>query len=181
MSQFNYSAYALAIKGLAELPDELLRSQEKYQSSMTAKRQQIEFSTKQQMDELEKAEHIAYQQFNDVACEYKVLFSIPVSRPALVPTPLSIKDAVAAQNVLAMRLKAVFDTTKQAAVEKKRQQIEAAKAEQRLQAARKVAEEEERRRQEEEEERQKEEAYRKELERANRSTFQKFIDFLTGQ
>lgn len=181
MSQFNYSAYAMAIKGLAELPDELLRTQEKYQSSMTVKRQQIESATKQQMGELENAERIAYQQFNDVACEYKVLFSIPVSRPALIPTPLSIKDAVAAQNALAMRLKSVFDTAKQAAVEKKRQQIEAEKAEQRLQAAHKAALEKERRRQEEEAERQREEAYRQELERANRSTFQKFIDFLTGQ
>lgn len=181
MSQFNYSAYAMAIKGLAELPDELIQAQEKYQSSIAAKRQQIESVTKQQIEELGKAEHVALQQFDDVACEYKVLFSVPVSRPTLVPSPLSIKDAVAAQNILAMRLKSTFDTVKQAAVEKKKQEIETAKAEQRRQAALKAAEEEKRRRQEEEEQRQKEEAYRKELERANRSTLQKFIDFLTGQ
>lgn len=181
MGQFNYSAYAMAIKGLTELPDELIRTQEKYQSSITAKRQQIESVTKRQIDELGKAERVAFQQFDDVAREYRVLFSVPVSRPTLVPSPLSIKDAVAAQNIYAMRLKSVFDTVKQEAVEKKKQQIEAAKAEQRRQAALKAAEEEQLRRQEEEAQRLKEEAYRKELERANRSTLQKLIDFLTGQ
>ena len=181
MSQFNYETYAEAIKGLALLPAELQQSQQKADALFLNQKKQIEATTKSQLDELEKTEKIAFQQFNDVACEYKVLFSVPVSRPRPVPTPLSLKDAVAAQNILALRLKSHFDKAKQAAVEKKRMQIEAEKAEQARQAALKAQEEENRRKQAEEAERQREEEYRRQLERENRSTFKKFIDFLTGQ
>lgn len=181
MSQFNYEAYAEAIRGLATLPTEMQQLQQRTESSFENQRQQIESVTKSQLDELEKAEKIAFQQFNDVACEYKVLFSVPVSRPKPIPTPLSLKDAMAAQNILALRLKSHFDKAKQVAVEKKRLQIEAEKAEQARQAALKAKAEEDRRRQAEDAERQREEEYRRQLERENRSTFKKFIDFLTGQ
>lgn len=181
MSQFNYDTYAEAIRGLAMLPTELQQIQQKAETSFLNQRKQVEAATKVQLDELEKTKKIAFQQFNDVACEYKVLFSVPVSRPQPVPTPLSLKDAVAAQNIVALRLKLHFDKAKQVAVEKKRLQIEAEKAEQARQAALKAQEEENRRKQAEEAERQREEEYRRQLERENRSTFKKFIDFLTGK
>ena len=124
MSQFNYETYAEAIKGLALLPAELQQSQQKAEALFLNQKKQIEATTKSQLDELEKTEKIAFQQFNDVACEYKVLFSVPVSRPRPVPTPLSLKDAVAAQNILALRLKSHFDKAKQAAVEKKQKELQ---------------------------------------------------------
>lgn len=181
MSRFNYEAYAESIRGLAILPAELQRLQQRTELSFVNQKQQLEAVTKSQLDELEKAEKIAFQQFNNVACEYKVLFSVPVSRPRPIPTPLSFKDAMAAQNILALRLKSHFDKAKQAAVEKKRIQIEVEKAEQARQAAFKAQEEENKRKQTEEAERQWEEEYCRQLERENRSTFKKFIDFLTGQ
>lgn len=181
MSQFNYETYAEAIKGLAMLPEELQQSQQKAEALFLNQKKQIEAATKSQLDELEKAEQIAFQQFDDIACEYKVLFSVPVSRPQPVPTPLSFKDAVAAQNILALQLKSYFDEAKQAAVEKKRIQIEAAKIKQACQAALKAQEEENRRKQAAEAERLQEEEYCRQLERENRSTFKKFIDFLMGQ
>ena len=181
MSKFNYAAYEDAIRGLAELPNEMLQSQQKMQANLQVNKQQIDAAVNKQLEELSKAENLALQQFDDVACEYKVLFSVPVSRPGLVPTPLSVSAALDKQNTLAKTMKVFFNAAKQAAVEKKRQQIEAAKAEQRRLAAIKAAEEEDRRRQEEEAERRREEEYLKELSRHNRSAIQKFFDFLTGQ
>lgn len=184
MSQFNYEIYAKAIKGLAALPKEVQQSQQKIETSFIAQKKQIETTTKSQLNELEKVEKIAFQQFNDIACEYKVLLSVPISRPRPVPTPLSLKDALAAQNILALQLKSYFDEVKQAALKKKRIQIEAAKIEQARQAALKAQEEENRQKQAEEAERQREEEYRRQLEREkreNRSVFKKFIDFITGQ
>lgn len=181
MSKFNYSAYEEAVRGLAELPDELLQNQQKLQANVQANRQRAELTIKKQLDELDNAERVALQQFDDVACEYKVLFSTPVSRPSPIPTPLSVRATLDKQNNEAREMMAFFDMAKKAAVEKKRQQIEAEKAEQRRLAAMKAAEEERRRRQEEEEERRREEEYRRELERQNRSTLQKFFDFITGK
>lgn len=179
LSNFNYDEYAKAIKGLAELPDEMHLRQEKHQNDLLAKKKQVESAIKLQLDDLEKTESIAYQQFDEVACQFKLLFSIPASRPALVPSPLSIKDAMAAQNLLAFQLKGTFDSTKESAVEKKKTQMEAVKAEQKRLAALKAKEDENRRKQEEDEQEQREEAYRKELEKSNRSLFKKLIDFLT--
>ena len=181
MSKFNYAAYEEAIRGLAELPNEMLRSQQKMQANSQANKQQIDATVNKQIEELSNAENLALQQFDDIACEYKVLFSVPVSRPGLIPTPLSVGSALDKQNSAAKAMKVFFNAAKQAAVEKKRQQVEAAKAEQRRLAAIKAAEEENRRRQEEEEERRREEEYLKELARHNRSAIQKFFDFLTGQ
>lgn len=181
MSKFNYAAYEEAIRGLAELPNEMLRSQQKMQANSQTNKQQIDATVNKQIEELNKAENLALQQFDDIACEYKVLFSVPVSRPGLIPTPLSVGAALDKQNSAAKAMKVFFNAAKQAAVEKKRQQVEAAKAEQRRLAAIKAAEEENRRRQEEEEERRREEEYLKELARHNRSAIQKFFDFLTGQ
>lgn len=181
MSKFNYAAYEEAIRGLAELPNEMLRSQQKMQANSQANKQQIDATVNKQIEELSKAENLALQQFDDIACEYKVLFSVPVSRPGLIPTPLSVGAALDKQNSAAKAMKVFFNAAKQAAVEKKRQQVEAAKAEQRSLAAIKAAEEENRRRQEEEAERRREEEYLKELARHNRSAIQKFFDFLTGQ
>lgn len=181
MSKFNYAAYEEAIRGLAELPNEMLRSQQKMQANSQANKQQIDATVNKQIEELSNAENLALQQFDDIACEYRVLFSVPVSRPGLIPTPLSVGAALDKQNSAAKAMKVFFNAAKQAAVEKKRQQVEAAKAEQRRLAAIKAAEEENRRRQEEEEERRREEEYLKELARHNRSAIQKFFDFLTGQ
>lgn len=181
MSKFNYAAYEEAIRGLAELPNEMLRSQQKMQANSQANKQQIDATVNKQIEELSNAENLALQQFDDIACEYRVLFSVPVSRPGLIPTPLSVGAALDKQNSAAKAMKVFFNAAKQAAVEKKRQQVEAAKAEQRRLAAIKAAEEENRRRQEEEAERRREEEYLKELARHNRSAIQKFFDFLTGQ
>ena len=181
MSKFNYAAYEEAIRGLAELPNEMLRSQQKMQANSQANKQQIDATVNKQIEELSKAENLALQQFDDIACEYKVLFSVPVSRPGLIPTPLSVGAALDKQNSAAKAIKVFFNAAKRAAVEKKRQQVEAAKAEQRRLAAIKAAEEENRRRQEEEAERRREEEYLKELARHNRNAIQKFFDFLTGQ
>ena len=181
MSKFNYAAYEEAIRGLAELPNEMLRSQQKMQANSQANKQQIDATVNKQIEELSNAENLALQQFDDIACEYRVLFSVPVSRPGLIPTPLSVGAALDKQNSAAKAMKVFFNAAKQAAVEKKRQQVEAAKAEQRRLAAIKAAEEENRRRQEEEAEHRREEEYLKELARHNRSAIQKFFDFLTGQ
>lgn len=181
MSKFNYAAYEEAVKGLAELPNEMLRSQQRLQANSQAKKQQIDAAVNKQLEDLDKAERLALQQFDDIACEYKVLFSIPVSRPGLIPTPLSVSDALDAQNTVAKGMKVFFNAAKQAAVEKKRKQIEAEKAEQRRLAAMKAAEEEDKRKKEEEEERRREEEYLKELKRHNRSTIQRIFDFFTGQ
>lgn len=181
MNQFNYEAYAGAINGLALLPAELQQNQQKEEASYLNKKRQIEEETKSRLYELERTERIAFQQFDDVACEYKVLFSVPVSRPKPIPTPLSIKDAVATQNILAVRLKSQFDNVKQAAVEKKRLQIEAEKKEQSRRAAIKAQEEERIRQRAEEAERQREEEYLRQLEQENQGILRKFVDFLTGQ
>lgn len=130
------------------------------------------------MNNLEK---LAVQQFDDIACEYKIIFSTPVSRPRPIPTPLSFQAALNNQNNAAKSMKTIYDSAKRMAVERKRQQIELAKEEQRRIAAIKEAEEAKRRQQEEEALRLQEEEYRKELEKHNRSTMQKIFDFLTGK
>lgn len=181
MSKFNYAAYEEALRGLARLPNEMHQHQQRMQANAQANKQQIDAATKKQIEELEKIESVAIQQFDDIAYEYKVLFSVPASRPAPVPTPLSVNAALDRQNAAARAMQAFFNQAKQMAVEKKRQQLEAEKAEQRRLAAMKAAAEEKRRKQEEEEERRREEAYLKELEQHNKSAVKKFFDFLTGQ
>ena len=181
MSKFNYSAYEEAIKGLANLPNEIRRHQDESQSKIQQKKRQIDAISNKQIEELNKAEKLAQQQFDDVACEYKVLFSVPVSRPGLTPTSMSVGEALSNQNIAAGEMKALFEKTKKEIIEKKRRQIEAEKAEQRRIAEKLAKEQERRRRLEEEEERRQEEEYLKELERNNRSTIQKIFDFFKGQ
>ena len=184
MNEKKYCAYAEAIKGLLQLPEELQQHQERCLSATNEKRRKIEKATSDQIKALEQIENLAYQQFDEVAYEYKSLFFTPVSRPDFVPCSLSPDGALQAQNKLAQSLNGIFANLKQSAVDKRRQQIEAEKAEYLRQAALKAAEEEKRRKLLDEEQRRLEEEYerqyRKQLDRANGFTFSRLINFFKG-
>lgn len=180
MSQFDYNAYAATIRGLAEVPEQLMQAQEQCRADIRARTGRSEQELTRQLEELDRIGQDAFGQFNEVASTCQVLFGVAVSRPVPQPNPLTVRDALAAQNRCAAGMKTLFDEKKQEALEKKRQEIEAAQAEQRRLEEERRREEEEQRRREEEQRLQAEEAYRRELERANRSVFRRMMDFLAG-
>lgn len=168
MNAFNYDLYIEAIQGLATLPADLTYSEKQMTTALSARQNELERKFKADLDRLEGTERKALEQFDDIACTYKTFFSVPVSRPQPIPSPLSLQDAVKAQNALALQLQVQFNQLKNAAVQQKQLEIQRKQREQAEKAMLQAQEMERKRQCEAEAERKKEEEYIKELENCSR-------------
>lgn len=176
MKQFSYDAYAEALRALAQMPETIQRQQDALTNQRSEANKKLRLTTKAEMDILEQAASRATEQFDAIALEYKALFGRALSRPSQVPTPLTWKDTITAQNAIAQQLKALFSDTKAELILHKQKETEQELVKQKEMArlAKQRKEEEARKAQMEQE--RKEEALRKALEYASKSKFRKLID-----